>query len=124
LQNTGAGHQEHDSYRGTTLIVLAGQDSLHRRDRHNYEKTDSKKNSDVPLSSSACLKLPRICVHVISKGEIKGSGGGDGINGFKNGAVDIQHRTEVEGSMHPCTKGHHSKKGFLQLAHTHIITIY
>jgi hypothetical protein len=30
-------------------------------------------------------------------------------NGLKNGAVDLQHETGVEGSLHPCTRGHHTK---------------
>jgi hypothetical protein len=40
-----------------------------------------------------------------------------------NGAVEPQHGTGVEGSLHPCTKCHHPEKGFLHLeAHTLIAT--
>jgi hypothetical protein len=80
----------------------------------------TKKNSDVAMSSSACLKIvPRICMRYQGDG-IEVSEGRGGTNGLKNGAVDLQHGTAgVEGSSHPCTKGRHPKEGFFLPLKTH-----
>ncbi len=34
---------------------------------------------------------------------------GEGVGPVGNGAVDSRHGTRVEGSLHPCTEGHHPK---------------
>jgi hypothetical protein len=75
------------------------------------------------MSSSACLNntVSHVCVCVwYQEDGIKESRGWGGTSGLKNWALDLQHETRVEGSSHPCTKGHHSKKEFLQFEGSHI----
>jgi hypothetical protein len=38
----------------------------------------------------------------------------------RNGAVDSQHGTGVEESLHPCTEGHHPKLWILHLKTLHL----
>jgi hypothetical protein len=68
----------------------------------------AKKYSLVPMSSSDCLKIVTyICVCGIKAAESRVVR--VGANGLKNRAVDLQNETGVEGNLHPCTIGHHSK---------------
>jgi hypothetical protein len=64
------------------------------------------------MLSSANLKLHHICGYVGLSG---GIGGWVGPVACGNRAVDSRHGTGVEGSLHPCTEGHHPSKGFLHL---------
>jgi hypothetical protein len=46
--------------------------------------------------------------------------GGVRTNGLKNGAVDLQHGTGVEESLHPCSEGHYFKESFFTFEDPHI----
>ncbi len=59
--------------------------------------------SDVPVSSSASSNLS----HGVCQLEGVGLGKGSGQWLVGNGAVNFQYETGAEGSVHPCSEGHH-----------------
>ncbi len=71
----------------------------------------TKKNSNVRCRLPPFSKLCRICV-LGSRVLREGVGWSDAL---KNGTVDLQHGTDVEGSLNPCTKAHIPSKGFYNL---------
>ncbi len=66
-------------------------------------------------------KLRRTCVCGMNGTEVRGR---DRANSLKNGAVDLQHGSGMEGSLHSCRKGHSSQIRVLLFEGPHIYLLY
>ncbi len=72
----------------------------------------TKNCSDVLVDAFCLVFVLHMCMELVGcdqGGRCKDCQGRDGANIMKDGTVDLQHGTEVEGDLHPCIKGHDPK---------------